>query len=133
MRFADAAAGTVALFWPQLERQPTAFGTLLAALEEQLKPPGMVIVMGEHGALAPWREPLDAAYLPARLALFIEAGTAGLPPPLDKPARDTVNAWVCEGVTCLPPIESVEELRAALDLRRIAPSPERSPTARSKS
>ncbi|HET7731548.1 MAG TPA: thioredoxin domain-containing protein [Usitatibacter sp.] len=131
-RFSDAAAGTVALFWPQAQRQPTAFGTLLAALEEQLAPPGMAIVQGERAALGEWRELLDSAYLPATLALFIPAGTAGLPPPLAKPAGDAVNAWVCEGVTCLPPIGSREELRAALKLPRIAGSTEQSPTARSE-
>jgi len=130
-RFSDAAAGTLALFWPQLQRQPTAFGTLLAALEEQLAPPGTVIVMGERGALAPWRKLLQAAYLPGTLTLFIPAGTAPLPPPLDKPAADRVNAWVCKGVTCLPPIGTPEELREALDLATIAPS-EQSPTARSE-
>jgi uncharacterized protein YyaL (SSP411 family) len=130
-RYSDAAADTVALFWPQIERQPTAFGTMLAALEEQLEPPGTVIVMGEQSALAPWRELLDTAYLPTRLTLFIAAGTPGLPPPLDKPASDEVNAWVCEGVTCLPPIRSPEELRTTLDLPRIARSSEESPTARS--
>src|SRR5262249_41450294 len=32
-RAADAARGTLALFWPQILRQPGAFGSLLAALE----------------------------------------------------------------------------------------------------
>jgi uncharacterized protein YyaL (SSP411 family) len=129
-RYSDAAADTVALFWAQAQRQPTAFGTLLAALEEQLVPPGTVIVRGEAAAMAPWRALLDPAYLPTRLTLFVPAGAGPLPPPLDKPTGATVNAWVCEGVTCLPPIATPEELRKALDLRTIAPSHE-SPTPRS--
>lgn len=28
----------------------------------------------------------------------------------DKPAERTVNAWLCRGVTCLPPIDDVRVL-----------------------
>ena len=119
-RFSDAAAGTVALFWPQLERQPAAFGTMLAALEEQLEPPRTLIVSGARDALGPWREALDGAYLPSTVVLLIPAGTPGLPPPLAKPASDAVNAWLCEGVTCLPPMDDPARLRDALKIPRMA-------------
>ena len=119
-RFSEAAAGTVALFWPQLERQPAAFGTLLAALDEQLVPPRTVIVRGAKDAFGAWHELLDRAYMPATLVLYIPDDASPLPPPLAKPAAGKVNAWVCEGVTCLPPIASPEELKKALDLPTIA-------------
>jgi uncharacterized protein YyaL (SSP411 family) len=51
--------------------------------------------------------------------LFVPAGTPGLPPVLAKPATDAVNAWVCEGVTCLQPVDTPEKLRESLGLRRI--------------
>jgi uncharacterized protein YyaL (SSP411 family) len=121
-RFADAAAGTVALYWPQVQRQPAGFGTLLAALEEQLTPPRIAIVMGARGGFAPWRKLLDTAYLPTTLALYIPAGTAGLPPALAKPGSDAVNAWVCEGVTCLAPVDSPDKLRSALELPTMPPA-----------
>ncbi len=121
-RYSDATAGTLALFWPQLQRSPAAFGTMLAALEEQLTPPDTLIVMGARDAFGPWHKLLDTAYLPGTITLFIPAGTQGLPPPLDKPARDSVNAWLCEGVTCRVPIEKPETLRDALELPKIAPS-----------
>jgi uncharacterized protein len=118
-RFSDAAAGTIALFWPQVERQPAAFGTLLAALEEQLEPPRTLIVMGAKASFGPWRELLDPAFMPTTITLFIPAGTSPLPPPLAKPATEAVNAWLCEGVTCLPPIASPRKLRESLDLATI--------------
>ena len=129
-RYSDAAASTVALFWPQVERHPSAFGTMLAALEEQLEPPRTVILSGPAAALADWRKPLDSAYLPTTLVLSIPTGTTGLPPPLDKPAAPVVNAWVCEGVTCLPPFTDRASLHETLRLEKIAPSPD-SPLARS--
>jgi uncharacterized protein YyaL (SSP411 family) len=130
-RFADAAAKTVALFWPQLARQPAAFGTLLAALEEQLHPPRTVIVTGPRDRFGPWREALDSAWLPTTLVLFIQSDLEPLPPPLAKPVEDEVNAYVCEGATCLAPIRSPQQLRRELALDTMPPAPKPSPASRS--
>jgi uncharacterized protein len=119
VRYSESAAGTIALFWPQVRSQPSAFGTLLAALEEQLEPPRSLIVMGARDAFEPWRAVVDAGYAPTTLALFIPAGTGSLPPPLAKPGGDRVNAWVCEGVTCMPALDTPEKLRETLDLPTI--------------
>ncbi len=118
-RCSDAAAGTVALFWRQLATRPSAFGSMLMALEEQLEPPRTVIVTGPGAAFGAWRELLDPAYLPTTMTLFVPAGEPNLPPPLAKPAGASVNAWICEGVTCLAPIASADGLRDALELPRI--------------
>jgi hypothetical protein len=51
-------------------------------------------------------------HLPSTLVLAIPADAPGLPPVLDKPASEApVNAWVCQGVTCLLPISDLETLR----------------------
>ena len=121
-RLSEPAGATVALFWPQVERQPSAFGTMLAALEEQLAPPRIVIVTGDRDAFGPWREMLDSAYLPGTIALSVGKDAAGLPAPLAKPASAGVAAWVCEGATCLAPIHTPGELRDRLQLPRIAAS-----------
>ena len=120
-RFSEAAERTISLFWPQLSRQPAAFGTLLAALEEQLEPPRTLIVGGPQEAFVPWRSLVDRHYLPTTAGLFIPSGTASLPPPLAKPASDRVNAWLCKGVTCLLPVDTPEKLREMLDLPTISP------------
>ena len=120
MRFSDAAARTIALFLPQVERHPGSFGTLLAALEEHLAPPRTLILRGAPQAFAPWREWLDRTYLPTTMVLCIPDGAAPLPAVLDKPARARVNAWLCEGVTCLPPMEDPGRLREALEMPKIA-------------
>jgi uncharacterized protein YyaL (SSP411 family) len=119
-RFSDAAAGTIALFLPQLNGHPGSFGTMLAALEEQLDPPRTLILRGPREDFAAWKEWLDRAYMPTTLVLFIPTGCAPLPPVLDKPAAAGVNAYLCEGVTCLPPIEDPTRLREALQLPKIA-------------
>jgi len=115
-RYSDAAAGTIALFMPQMQRQPSAFGSLLKAMEEQIVPTRTLIVRGARNAFAPWHELLDGAYLPGTITLFIPGDASDVPPVLAKPVGDPVNAWLCEGVTCLPAITSPAQLREALDL-----------------
>ena len=120
-RYSDAARGTVALFWPQIQRQPAAFGTMLAVLEETLEPPRTVVLTGDPAGMGPWRALLDAAYLPATAAIAVPAGAGPLPPPLAKPVGKGVAAWLCEATVCRPPIDTLGQLREALGLSTIAP------------
>jgi uncharacterized protein YyaL (SSP411 family) len=46
--------------------------------------------------------------------LLIAPGVEALPPALDKPLRPGVNAWVCRGVSCLPPIDDLAQLSETL-------------------
>jgi uncharacterized protein YyaL (SSP411 family) len=133
VRFSEPAARTLGLFWTQINRHPSGFGSLLAALDEQLDPARTVIVRGGARELAPWRELLDTAFLPTTLCLYLPPDLRGLPPVLSKPAGDGVNAWVCEGVTCLPPLASLEELRAALELPKMPGPSQASSISRSRS
>ncbi len=126
-RFRNAAEGTIALFWPALERGPAGLGSLLAALEETIRPPTTVIVNGPEALLGPWREALRREYLPSALVL-LTGSAAGMPPPLAKPAGPAVNAWVCEGVTCLAPVGEPGRLRETLNAPKMpgyAPTPNR--------
>jgi hypothetical protein len=119
-RFQQAAEGTVALFWGAMSRSPSGYGSLLATLAELLAPPRSVIVNGPAGELPAWREGLRGEYLPDSLVLLVPGDTRGLPPPLAKPVGPAVNAWVCEGVTCLAPIIDPFHLRETLKPRKIA-------------
>jgi uncharacterized protein len=112
-RYARAAERALALFHPSMREHPSGYGMLLIALEEQLEPPATAILRGDARALAPWSEAMAREYLPGTMLLAIAQGTSGLPPVLDKPVSAAVNAWLCRGVTCLPPIDSVEALRKA--------------------
>jgi uncharacterized protein YyaL (SSP411 family) len=120
-KFSEAAAGTLALFWPHLERQPAAFGTMLAALEERVTPTRTLVVTGPRGAFGPWHELLDAAYLPTTLVLFMDS-TKDVPPALAKPVGTEVNAYLCEGPTCLAPIRSPGELAEKLTIAAFQPA-----------
>jgi uncharacterized protein YyaL (SSP411 family) len=113
-RYARAAERALELFYPLMREQPSGFGQLLIALEEQLGPPSVLVLRGAPEALGHWSAALARDYLPGTLALAIPDGTAGLPPPLDKPVRpEPVNGWLCQGVKCLAPISDLEALRQA--------------------
>jgi hypothetical protein len=122
-RYSQAAERTLALFWPQVERQPTACASLLAALEETLVPPRTLIVTGPPAALPAWKAALSSGYRPDTLTLLVPAGMAGLPAPLSKPAASEVNAYLCEGVTCLPPVSDIAKLRERLETPRMPAEP----------
>ena len=44
------------------------------------------------------------------MVIAVGAAATDLPPVLAKPAGARVNAWVCEGVSCLAPIDRLEDL-----------------------
>ena len=112
MRYLTAAERTVKLFYPALERQPGGFVSLATTLDEYLTQPTIVILRGAQEDCARWQRGLARTYRPDTLVICIPRGLAGLPAMLDKApaAGPGVNAWVCRGVTCLPPVADLDEL-----------------------
>lgn len=114
-RYLAAAERTLQAYYPALNASPTGFASLVGALAEQLMPPSVVVLRGPAVDLPEWQRMLDAAYRPGVLALALPVGLRGLPPTLDKAAGDAVNAWLCSGVTCLPPVSAWADLEAELN------------------
>jgi hypothetical protein len=112
-RYARAAERTLELFYPSMRDHASGFATLLIALEEQLEPPATAILRGTADALVPWTRAMAREFLPGTLVLAIPAGIPAIPPVLDKPAGQAVNAWLCRGVVCLPAITELDALRKA--------------------
>jgi hypothetical protein len=117
-RYLEAAEATLGAFGDGLRRRPQGFATMLAALAEHVSPPTIVVLRGPAHALEPWATALARGHRPDMLALAIPEGIAGLPPMLDKPAPPgEVNAFVCRGVTCSPPVAMLAELESLLASR----------------
>jgi uncharacterized protein YyaL (SSP411 family) len=114
-RYPNAAERTLQLFYPPMLQDPSGFATLAMALEEAMAPPRLIVLRGDDAAVRTWQERVRRRYLPHTLVLGIGEGLSGLPPVLDKAPGNPVNAWVCSGVTCLPPIDDVAELERVLD------------------
>jgi hypothetical protein len=114
-RYLDAAERALRLFQPQMQQHAGAFSSLCMALADQLRPPTIVIVRGSELALTQWRAQVTRRHALSAIVLFVPSGVEQLPEAMDKAARPGVNAWVCRGVNCLPPISDVAELERALE------------------
>lgn len=117
-RFLEAADRTLRLYYPDMERRPGGFATLLAALDEAIAPPAVVVLRGPQDQLIEWKRKIAERYWPWTLTLGLPAQAGKLPPALDKPVKEGVNAWVCSGVKCLEPIDDFP------CLERVCKSPE---------
>ena len=114
--YIEAAERAIRLFYAAMQRQPSAFVSLLTALEESLAPPRMVVLRGEAQALGEWQRTLSARYRPDTLLLVLCNDLSALPLGLVKPAvANGVNAWVCQGVSCLPPVSDLGTIERLLD------------------
>ncbi len=110
-----AAEGTVRAAWRALVQRPQAHVAMLAALEELLHPPQIVIIRGAAAQIQEWRSQLARWYAPRRMVLAVPADIADLPAALaDKPARGEAVAYVCEGSVCGAPVSTLAELIVSL-------------------
>jgi uncharacterized protein YyaL (SSP411 family) len=110
-RYLAAAERTLRAAWPVMVQHPQAHVALLAALEELLHPPEIVIIRGEPAPLEAWRAELAKVYAPRRLVLAIPADAADLPPALaDKAPRADTVAYLCRGSSCSAPLDSLDAL-----------------------
>jgi len=112
-RYQRAAERTLALFLPDLHRLPSAHPGLLNALGDWVSPPTLALIQGPEAETAAWLDEVGRLPAPWLLAVAPGGGVA-LPPALVKPACDHVNAWLCNRVNCLPPIDGLEALLGML-------------------
>ena len=99
-----------------LREYPESHAGMLLALSTLLEPPTMVVLRGDHEALAEWRAELASQYDPRRLTLCIPDQARGLTGLLARCApRGRACAYVCRGTTCSLPITSIESLTRALE------------------
>jgi uncharacterized protein len=119
-RYVDAAERTLKAFSEAIQRRASGHTTLLTALEETLSPPRIVVLRGAASELVTWQARVSGAYRPDTMIVAVANDFAGLPATLDKehpPAEAGVSAWVCMGVTCLPPVFGLAELEQVLASR----------------
>jgi len=109
-RYLDAARRTLELFWPRLLAQPGGHTSLLLAIEEYLGGLRSVVLRGPGPDIAAWQAQLAGRYLPTTLVWPVANGSGPLPAPLQGGDRNDVNAAVCSGVTCLPPVADIAAL-----------------------
>ncbi|HTV79660.1 MAG TPA: thioredoxin domain-containing protein [Steroidobacteraceae bacterium] len=110
-----AAERTVRAGWRGIEQRPQGHVAMLAALEELLEPPQIIIVRGAPAQVEEWRGQLARLYAPRRLVLPVPNDLEDLPAALaEKPGHPQAVAYVCSGSTCGPPVTSLAQLIVSL-------------------
>jgi uncharacterized protein len=118
-RFIDSANRALAWARGMMEQHPSGHCAFLGALQASRTPGEQIIIRGPADHLDPWRQAATAGYNPRRKVYTIPyEGMRVVPPYLPKLVsanfREKVVAYRCEGFSCSLPIESLDELTAAL-------------------
>jgi len=114
--YVDAGERALMAAAGMLREYPESHAGMLLALSSMLEPPTMVVLRGDHEALAEWRAELASQYDPRRLILCIPDQARGLTGLLARcTPRGPTCAYVCRGTTCSLPITSIESLTRALN------------------
>jgi uncharacterized protein YyaL (SSP411 family) len=113
--YVAAGERCVRAFASTLAESPGGHSTLLEASAALDAPPALVLIGGDAQAASGWQRALESRYRSATM-VFNVAGVAALPSALVKgasPAGGAV-AWICRGMTCLPPIVTLAGVERAL-------------------
>jgi len=108
-KYIEAAERCLKSAWGSITQAAISHCSLLEALDQQLDPSSIVILRGPAADLENWKQASSGRYMPHWL-VFAIPDDAPLPPALaEKAASERVQAYVCEGMHCLPPISSTDE------------------------
>ena len=115
-RYSDAGSRALHAAWPALGEAPHGCAALLLALREHLEPPRRVVIRTDAaGDARGWREIAARLRLRGEPVYVIPEGAAALPESLDAQRVEVGGvAYVCEGMMCLAPIDTPDELAALL-------------------
>jgi hypothetical protein len=115
-RYLDAAERTLRAAWRAMDEYPHGHVSLLAALEEHLAHPEIVVIRGAADETARWRDSASKVYAPRRLVFAIPDDEVGLPGALAEraPCDGETVAYRCVGTHCDLPVTSWEALAGQL-------------------
>ncbi len=114
-RYLDAAEATLRAAWTAVSQYPHGHATMLAALDEVLVPPEIIVVRARDCHLAQWLSVAGMVFNPRRLVFGIPDDALALPGALAARRPGTAPlAYICRGVSCGAPVHSLEELGTAL-------------------
>ncbi|MDA1063769.1 MAG: thioredoxin domain-containing protein, partial [Proteobacteria bacterium] len=115
-RYIVAAERGLRNAWQAIDQHPHGHVTLLAALEEYLAPPEIIVLRGAAKEVDAWRDSAGRLYAPSRLVFSIDENENDLPGLLAerKPVAGQSVAYRCVGTHCELPVSSWEALAAKL-------------------
>ncbi len=112
-RYLAAAERTLQAAFEMMRQYPEGHLSLIAALEDYLRPLQVVVLRGPQAAR--WAHALASRYAPGRMVFAIASDVPDLPPAIaDKRPDGEAVAYLCRGTTCSAPIRHLDELELAL-------------------
>ena len=110
-RYLKAADRTMHALHPAATQMPSAFGSLLSAIEETLNPAPILVLRGEVKEMRQWAADCVEKTAGHLTVLPIPSDARDLPGLLvERKAGDSTVAYLCHKFTCAPPFDSLEEL-----------------------
>jgi hypothetical protein len=115
-RYLDAAERTLRAAWRAIDEYPHGHVSLLAALEEYLDHPEIVVIRGDPDDVSRWRDSASKVYAPRRLVFAIGRDEIDLPGALTDraPVEGETVAYRCLGTHCEMPVTTWEALAGQL-------------------
>ena len=111
-RYTDAAGRVLRSAWKAMDEYPHGHVTLIAALEEYLEPPEIIVIRGDADEVSEWRHQLSRIYAPARMVVAIGRDEEALPGMLAEraPVDGETVAYRCVGTHCELPVNKLDKL-----------------------
>ena len=118
-KYLDATERVLQYAGQAITHAPMGHASLINAYEEQYRSLQIIILRGQKNELEKWQQQCTSGYAPRQLVFAIDADERNLPDALaEKKFRESspegVVAYVCEGMQCKAPIESLAELQSAV-------------------
>lgn len=115
-RYLQAAERTLKYSWSAIVQLPSAYNTLLNALEEYLSPPEIIILRGAQNEMTTWQTLCSTGFNPHRLTFAIPNTVTQLPGILSNTTAKSphVTAYFCKEHQCSAPIENLSEFQKTL-------------------
>ena len=115
---ADVAEKTIKTFYGSMEKNPAGCASLLSALHLYLSPSPTVFLIGDIKECLAWRRAIERALAADALVFILPSELSddeNLPQMLrallpSQPLHNGARAYVCLDTSCLPPVESLDEL-----------------------
>jgi len=117
--YLDAAYGTLAWARTAMEQHPAGHCGLIEALQQQMEGDTQIVLRGPQAQLKQWQQSLQTGLAPWQhcFAIPYEAGQPlpeYLPSLVSSDDQAKVIAYVCQGLACSAPVQSIAEVSALL-------------------
>jgi hypothetical protein len=113
-RYLQAVERALKAFDQVMQRSPAGCPSLLVALEEYMQAPTFVVLRGPSAEAKCWQQGIRQHYQPGVMCFYLADSLKDLPATLNHPSSASVNAYICQGVKCLPPIADRSRFQEAM-------------------